>query len=133
MKCITLICVLRTNPEAIESAGTHPTLLFASSIQENDGTEYGQYKYETRLLFEKWAKEHNEGCATFVFVNMFGPLAKPNYSSFIATFCYRLTHGEQPQVLVDNTVPLRYVDDVMEEIVPLIIDSATTRSSRPTK
>lgn len=113
---------------AIKAAGTHPTLLFASSIQENDGTEYGLYKYETRQLFEAWAKEHNEGCATFVFVNMFGPLAKPNYSSFIATFCYRLTHGDQPKVLVDNTVPLRYVDDVMDEIVPVILDSCNNKT-----
>jgi UDP-2-acetamido-2,6-beta-L-arabino-hexul-4-ose reductase len=109
--------------KAIQLSGNTPSLVFASSIQENDGTEYGQYKYESRLLLEDWARTHNVGCSTFSFVNMFGPLAKPNYSSFIATFCYKLTHGESPQVLVDKIVPLRYVDDVMEEIIPIILQS----------
>lgn len=49
--------------------------------------------------------------------NVFGPFGKPNYNSFIATFCYKLTHGEIPKIDQDGDVQLIYVGELVEEII----------------
>lgn len=95
----------------------HPCVLFASSIQEFDESEYARCKRETREQLANWAKQHNTGFAGLIFPNLFGPLARPNSHSFIATFCYKLTHGEQPQVLVDNNVSLKFIDNLVVEMI----------------
>lgn len=95
----------------------HPCVLFASSIQEFDESEYARCKRETRQQLSNWAKQHETGFAGLIFPNLFGQYARPNSHSFIATFCYKLTHGEQPQVLVDNSVTLKFIDNLVEQLV----------------
>lgn len=95
----------------------HPCLLFASSIQEFDESEYARCKKETREQLSNWAKQHNTGFAGLIFPNLFGPLARPNSHSFVATFCYKLTHGEVPQVLVDNNVSLKFIGNLLSEML----------------
>ena len=109
---------------AMEAENVAPCLLFSSSIQEGNGSEYGRCKQEGRELLENWAKAHNTGFVGLVFPNLFGPGARPNSHSFIATFCYKLTHGEKPQVLVDNTVPLKYIGNLKQELLEIINDVA---------
>lgn len=100
----------------------HPCLLFASSVQEFDDNEYARCKRETREQFSNWAKQHNSGFAGLIFPNLFGPLARPNSHSFIATFCYKLTHDEEPKVLVDNSVSLKYIGNLVEELIATVDD-----------
>lgn len=106
--------------DAIDSEKVNPCILFSSSIQEGNGSEYGKCKAEGRQLLQDWAGDNKTGFAGLVFPNLFGPGAKPNSHSFIATFCYKLHHGEDPQVIVDNVVPLKYIGNLMEELVAII-------------
>ncbi len=106
--------------DAMNAENVKPCVLFSSSIQEGNGSEYGRCKQEGRELLEQWAKEHNTGFVGLVFPNLFGPGARPNSHSFIATFCYKLTHGETPQVIVDNTVPLKYIGNLKKELLTII-------------
>lgn len=114
--------------DAMEAESVAPCLLFSSSIQEGNGSEYGRCKQEGRELLENWAKAHDTGFVGLVFPNIFGPGARPNSHSFIATFCYKLTHGEEPQVLVDNTVPLKYIGNLKEELLAIISDVAEKKN-----
>lgn len=116
--------------DAMEMENVSPCLLFSSSIQEGNGSEYGRCKHEGRELLEDWAKNHNTGFVGLVFPNLFGPGARPNSHSFIATFCYKLTHGETPQVLVDNTVPLKYIGNLKKELLVIIEDVARKKDIR---
>lgn len=106
--------------DAMNAEKVNPCVLFSSSIQEGNGSEYGRCKQEGRELLEQWAKDHNTGFVGLVFPNLFGPGARPNSHSFIATFCYKLTHGETPQVIVDNTVPLKYIGNLKNELLAII-------------
>ena len=115
---------------AMEAVNVAPCLLFSSSIQEGNGSEYGRCKQEGRELLENWSKSHNTGFVGLVFPNLFGPGARPNSHSFIATFCYKLTHGETPQVLVDNIVPLKYIGNLKKELLNIIEDVANKRNIR---
>lgn len=106
--------------DAMEAEKVTPCILFSSSIQEGNGSEYGRCKQEGRELLQKWTYEHQTGFVGMVFPNLFGPGAIPNSHSFIATFCYKLTHGETPQILVDNTIPLKYVGNLEKELLTII-------------
>ena len=116
--------------DAMNAEKVNPCVLFSSSIQEGNGSEYGRCKQEGRELLEKWAKEHETGYVGLVFPNLFGPGARPNSHSFIATFCYKLTHGETPKVLVDNTVPLKYIGNLKKELLKIIESVAELKDIR---
>lgn len=116
--------------DAMDAENVAPCLLFSSSIQEGNGSEYGRCKQEGRELLERWAKEHKTGYVGLVFPNLFGPGARPNSHSFIATFCYKLTHGETPQVLVDNTVPLKYIGNLKKELLGVIEEVVLKKDCR---
>ena len=105
---------------AMEKEDVTPHVLFSSSTQEEWDNEYGNSKREGRRLLEEWA-EHSGGSFTGMVVpNVYGPFGRPNYNSFIATFCYKLTHGETPQVLQDSEVKLIYVGSLCKHIIEKI-------------
>lgn len=110
---------------AMEVEEVQPHVLFASSIQEERDNPYGNSKKEGRLLFETWAEKHHASFTGMIIPNVFGPFGMPNYNSFIATFCYKLTHGESPQVIDDSKVKLIYVASLVEHIIRLIENKQT--------
>jgi UDP-2-acetamido-2,6-beta-L-arabino-hexul-4-ose reductase len=99
----------------------HPIqLIFSSSLQENTDTPYGKAKKKSRALFEKWSNDTGNifwGC---VIPNVFGPFGKPFYNSFVATFCYQLTHQGTPEIQTDAIVPLLYVGDLVAEFEKIL-------------
>jgi len=106
--------------EAIEVEQVKPHVLFSSSTQEERDNEYGKSKREGRALLEQWAQQNDASFTGMVVPNVYGPFGRPNYNSFIATFCYKLTHGETPQVLQDSDVRLIYVGSLCNHILDKI-------------
>ena len=103
--------------EAMEAEQVKPHVLFSSSTQEERDNEYGKSKREGRSLLEQWAKRNNASFTGMVVPNVYGPFGRPDYNSFIATFCYKLTHGENPQVIEDGDVRLIYVGSLCNHIL----------------
>lgn len=95
--------------DAMMAERVTPHVLFSSSVQEELDNEYGHSKRDGRALLEEWARQNGASFTGMVVPNVFGPFGRPNYNSFIATFCYKLTHGETPRVLHDSDVRLIYV------------------------
>ena len=83
---------------ALEKTNSKAHVLFSSSSQEEKDNLYGKSKKEGRELLSNWAKNHGGTFTGLVIPNVFGPFGAPNYNSFIATFCHKLTHGETPEV-----------------------------------
>lgn len=102
--------------EACESTNSTPHIFFSSSTQEEHNNLYGQSKHDGRKLFENWAVKNNSKFTGLIVPNVFGPFGKPYYNSFIATFCYQLTHNEQPKIDIDNEVKLIYVGELIKKI-----------------
>lgn len=100
---------------------THPIqLVFSSSLQEHAATPYGKAKKKSRELFEKWSIETGNifwGC---IIPNVFGAFGKPFYNSFVATFCYQITHNAIPEIQQDAEVPLLYVGDLVNEFKEIL-------------
>lgn len=107
---------------SLERTNSKPHIVFSSSSQEERDNLYGKSKKEGRQLLANWAKNNEAKFTGLLIPNVFGPFGKPNYNSFIATFCYKLTHNETPIVDIDNEVELIYVGELVNEIIKSIID-----------
>lgn len=92
-------------------------LIFASSIQENDETLYGKAKKLSREMFFKESVKRGYKFIALIMPNVFGPFCKPNYNSFISTFCQNLIKGEKNNIIDDKGVPLIYVDNLIQKII----------------
>jgi UDP-2-acetamido-2,6-beta-L-arabino-hexul-4-ose reductase len=114
---------------ALNQENVKPHIIFSSSTQEDFDNPYGKSKFEGRRLFEKWAQEHNASFTGLIIPNVFGPFGLPDYNSFIATFCYKLTHNEEPKIITDNEVNLIYVSSLCRKIISEIDE--TINSGNP--
>ncbi len=112
--------LVRSLCSALEHVEHAPHVIFPSSVHEDQDTGYGRSKREGRLLLEKWSRENEAPCTGLVIPNVFGPFGRPFYVSFIATFCYQLTHGQDPEIHIDATMNLVHVEELMDLLVTLI-------------
>ena len=115
---------------AMEAEQAAPHVLFSSSTQEERDNLYGASKREGRQLLADWAERNGGKFTGCVIPNVFGPFGKPNYNSVVATFCHKLTHGEEPEIQVDGSIRLIYVGDLCREFIK-IMRTAETAVLRP--
>ncbi len=113
---------------ALEKTNSKAHVLFSSSSQEEKDNLYGKSKKVGRELLSEWAKKSGGTFTGLIIPNVFGPFGKPNYNSFIATFCHKLTHGEQPEIQQDGEVNLIYVGELVNEIIAQIAENTTKDS-----
>ena len=109
-----------------ERTNSNPHIIFSSSTQELKDNLYGKSKKEGKSLFEQWAKGSDGKFTSLTIPNVFGPFGRPNYNSFIATFCHKLTHDETPEIHVDSEVNLIYVNELIEAITAVAKDQIKT-------
>lgn len=105
---------------SLERTQSKPHVLFSSSSQEDRDNLYGKSKKQGREIFINWATLNNAKFSGLIIPNVFGPFGKPNYNSFIATFCHKLTHNETPVIDNDGEVKLIYVGELVQKIIEQI-------------
>jgi UDP-2-acetamido-2,6-beta-L-arabino-hexul-4-ose reductase len=105
---------------AMETSDVTPHVIFSSSSQEGQDNLYGASKKQGRRIFQDWAVRCGAQFTGMIIPNVFGPFGRPDYNSVVATFCHRLTHGDHPKILVDNSLKLIYVDDLCKDIIRII-------------
>ena len=105
---------------SLEKNNSKAHVLFSSSSQEERDNLYGKSKKEGGELFVNWAEKSGGKFTGLIIPNVFGPFGQPNYNSFIATFCHKLTHGETPVIDNDGEVKLIYVGELVGEIIAKI-------------
>ncbi len=110
---------------ALERTKSTAHVLFSSSSQEERDNLYGKSKKDGRRLLAEWANENGGKFSGMIIPNVFGPFGKPNYNSFIATFCHKLTHGETPSIDHDGDVKLIYVGELVQEFINQINSEET--------
>lgn len=111
---------------SLERTNSRAHLLFSSSSQEERDNLYGKSKKEGRKLLINWAKNNGGKFTGMIIPNVFGSFGQPNYNSFIATFCHKLTHNETPAIDIDGEVRLIYVGELVQEIIQQIRSEKTT-------
>ncbi|MCT1523543.1 polysaccharide biosynthesis C-terminal domain-containing protein [Sphingobacterium hotanense] len=109
--------------QSLERTDSRPHVFISSSTQEERDNLYGRSKKLGREKLVAWAEENNAKVTGLLIPNVFGSFGKPFYNSFIATFCYQLTHGEIPNISNDGTVNLIYVQELVDDIIAQIKQS----------
>jgi len=108
---------------ALSRTRAKPHIMYASSVKEFEGTEYGESKKASRILLDNFCKVNCINFVGLVIPNVFGPFCRPHYNSVIATFCYQLCNEIRPTILVDSNLKLLYVGELVQEILLLINES----------
>tara|TARA_R100001443_G_C3359616_1_gene178774 strand:+ start:713 stop:1801 length:1089 start_codon:yes stop_codon:yes gene_type:complete len=105
---------------ALHVHGISIDIKFTSSTQEDNNNDYGDSKIEAGKILKNYCKEKNTKFESYKIPNIFGPFGKPNYNSFINTFCYNIVNDIKCNYN-NATVPLSYVYDVAK-----VLDNQTT-------
>ncbi|PKB17462.1 NAD-dependent epimerase/dehydratase family protein [Flavobacterium sp. 5] len=101
--------------ECLKKNNINCNVAFLSSIHEDAETFYGKSKREAKKQFENFCLERNTNFVSYKLPNVFGQYAKPNKTSFIATFSYNLLNN-LPVECNSNLVKLAFVTDVVEMV-----------------
>ena len=96
-------------------------LVLTSSTQAEDDNDYGVSKCAAEKIVQSYSVA--TGAASYIYrlPNVFGKWCKPNYNSFVATFCNNALNGID--ILVhDPRAPVRlaYIDDVCASFLELL-------------
>jgi UDP-2-acetamido-2,6-beta-L-arabino-hexul-4-ose reductase len=102
---------------ALTRQNVKPHVIFSSSTQEALNNPYGRSKQDGRKLLEDWADKNGAAFTGMIIPNVFGPFGLPNYNSFVATFCHKLTHNEEPKIITDSDVNLLYISSLCNYIL----------------
>ena len=95
-------------------------LIFASSSQEDSASLYGKAKKDSRIFLEQTIEELGGKFRGLIIPNVFGAFCKPNYNSFVATFCDKILNEEVPEIVKDTSIPLIYIGNLVEQIIDII-------------
>tara|TARA_R110000851_G_scaffold161163_3_gene304792 strand:+ start:1170 stop:2225 length:1056 start_codon:yes stop_codon:yes gene_type:complete len=88
---------------------------FMSSIQEGIDSPYGNSKLTCKKILSEYCNDVNVKFESYKLPNLYGPFGKPNYNSFINTFCYNLINNVQSKYN-NNIITLTYVYDAINVI-----------------
>ncbi len=107
-----------------ENGGT-AFIVHANSIHSEGSSAFGDSKRAAYEILRNEC-EAGAGVADVILPNIFGEHGRPNYNSFVATFCAQLAQGsEEPQIIEDRRVPLLHAQDA----AGFLIDAALARRS----
>ena len=95
--------------QACNVSGNHPHIIFASSVHQGTDTAYGSSKQMTAEALREWERESGGFLLTWVLPNIFGEHGRPFYNSVIATFCYQLAQGQEPEIIEDREIELIHI------------------------
>lgn len=94
-----------------------PIVLFSSSTQSGNATDYGRTKRRAEESLERLG-ERGARVAIFRLPNVFGPGGRPNYNSVVATFAHNAATGKRLEIHDgSHELSLVYVHDVARAFV----------------
>lgn len=93
----------------------------SSSTQAERDNAYGQSKRLAEQAVEQYGQKTQAPYFIYRFPNVFGKWCRPNYNSFVATFCYNTLNDLEITIHDPNAqVTLVYIDDVCAHLISLL-------------
>ncbi|EJV9414799.1 capsular polysaccharide biosynthesis protein CapF [Vibrio vulnificus] len=107
--------------EQLTLNGNKVPLVVSSSTQAERDNVYGQSKRLAEQAVEQYGQQTQAPYFIYRFPNVFGKWCRPNYNSFVATFCYN-TLNDLEITINDPSAPvtLVYIDDVCAHLISLL-------------
>lgn len=96
-------------------------IMLSSSIQANNDNKYGESKKLAENHIEMYGLKTNANYYIYRLPNVFGKWCRPNYNSFIATFCHNIANDID--IIINSPtakVSLIYIDDLCNELISLL-------------
>lgn len=113
--------------EQLKQLGRQVPLVVSSSIQAERDNAYGQSKRLAEQAVEQYGVNTGASYYIYRFPNVFGKWCKPNYNSFVATFCYNILNDLD--ITINDSlasVNLVYIDDVCHSLISLLEGSTSS-------
>lgn len=99
--------------DSLISLNKNIPLVFSSSTQAGSDNDYGKSKLAAETVVQSYSAATGADFYIYRLPNVFGKWCKPNYNSFIATFCSNVVNDIDISVHDPNSkVKLVYIDDV---------------------
>ena len=106
---------------SLTSHNNNVPVVLTSSSQAGNESKYGNTKLAAEKILQDYSKSTGAPSYIFRLPNVFGKWCKPNYNSFVATFCHNVLNDEKIVINdYDAKVNLVYIDDVCEEFAGLL-------------
>ncbi|ADG73671.1 NAD-dependent epimerase/dehydratase [Cellulomonas flavigena DSM 20109] len=105
-----------TLAEALRSTAKPVPVVYANSVQADNGTPYGRGKAEAARILTAATSERGAVLRDVLLPNLFGEHGRPGYNSFVATFVDHVLHGRAPEV-VDREIELLHVQAAARVLV----------------
>jgi UDP-2-acetamido-2,6-beta-L-arabino-hexul-4-ose reductase len=102
--------------DASQLSGAKPRLVHANSIQAGNGTPYGTGKAGAADTLAAHADRAGVEFVDVVLPNLFGEHGRPDYNSFVATFCRDVVAGHEPDVR-DSMVELLHAQGAAQALI----------------
>ena len=122
----TNISLVKNLIASLKRTASKAHVIISSSTQEELDNLYGKSKKEGRLLLSEWANQSGGSLSGLVIPNVYGPFGHPFYNSVIATFCYQISKGETPKIVIDGVLKLIYISDLVDKIIHVICSNDNT-------
>lgn len=107
--------------ENIKLNGRNTSVMLSSSIQASLDNAYGLSKAQAEALVHDYGNETGAGAFIYRFPNVFGKWCRPNYNSFVATFCHNIVNDIEINIHDPSAaVTLVYIDDVCQALIALL-------------
>ncbi|MEZ8666112.1 NAD-dependent epimerase/dehydratase family protein [Vibrio splendidus] len=105
----------------LKANGRNTPIMLSSSIQANLDNAYGVSKAHAESLVAQYGKDTGAGAFIYRFPNVFGKWCRPNYNSFVATFCHNVVNNIDINIH-DPSAPVNlvYIDDVCYALIALL-------------
>lgn len=103
--------------DAVVAAGRGLRLVYSSSIQAELEGPYGEGKAKAAELLQAAVRRVGGSMANVLLPNLFGEHGRPQYNSFVATFCHAVAHGNIPTVTGDRQVPLLHAQRAAQHLI----------------
>lgn len=93
------------------------TIVFANSIQANNGSNYGESKKRAAEILQRTAEELGINFRNILIPNVFGEHGQPFYNAVTSTFCHQLSTGEKPEIQRNSDLSLVHAQDVADFLI----------------
>jgi UDP-2-acetamido-2,6-beta-L-arabino-hexul-4-ose reductase len=112
---------------SIEQSNKTIPILFSSSTQVGNGSDYSKSKEAAEKIIAVYSKKNNIACFIYRLSNVFGKWSQPNYNSVIATWCHNVTRNIPIEVKDKNTeLNLIYIGDVVHAFIEHLYVSSSS-------
>lgn len=106
---------------SLVSGKKNTPIMLSSSIQAEFDNSYGKSKALAEECVKEYGISNNAPYFIYRFPNVFGKWCRPNYNSFVATFCHNISQNLEVQINdPDAKVNLIYIDDLCRQLMSLI-------------